>query len=625
MIQDDTETSDLKDGLAISESLSGSMRSHQCGVLRESNVGEVVKICGWVNSRRDHGGVIFIDLRDAGGIVQVVSNPEQQAVFSVAESVRSEDVLLVEGEVSIRPEETENVELDTGYIEVVAKSIQVLNKAEFLPFQVNERDIGENLRLKYRYVDLRSTRMQQNIYLRASLNRGIRSFLDQNGFTEIETPMLTRSTPEGARDYVVPSRVHTGSFFALPQSPQMFKQMLVMGGFERYYQIARCFRDEDLRADRQPEFTQLDMEMAFVNEQDVIQIAEKLFASVMKSVAGIQLAETFERIAYQEAMNRFGTDRPDMRNPLEIIELTDAMTEEQFQVFQRPANTSGGRVAAINVPAGGSLIPRQKIDAYTEFVANFGAKGLAYIKVNDMEQGREGLQSPILKFLSDAAIETILERCQSKPGDLVFFGADKASIVNASLGALRVQLGKDLDLVAEGFYPVWVVDFPLVEYDETEKRWQALHHPFTAPRPEHEELLGSDPGQVLSRAYDLVINGVELGGGSIRNHKFGIQSKVFDMLGLSKSETEEKFGFLLQALKSGAPPHGGIAFGLDRIAAMLCGEESIRDVIVFPKTQRAYCPLTEAPNEVDARQLDELELRIKSTAASKSETGPSSA
>ena len=606
-----------------SAGLTGSMRTQGCGELSEKLIGQTVRVCGWVNSRRDHGGVVFVDLRDASGLVQVVANPEQESAFAVAETVRNEYTLQVEGTICERPEDTENVELATGKVELVASSMVVLSKAEFLPFQTNESDIGEALRLKYRYLDLRSHRMQNNLRLRAAMIREIRTCLDQAGFTEIETPMLTRSTPEGARDYVVPSRVHTGWFFALPQSPQMFKQLLVMGGFERYYQIARCFRDEDLRADRQPEFTQLDMEMAFVNEEDVITIVEMLFGRLLNAVSGIELSPTFDRITYHDAMTRFGSDRPDLRNPLELVDLTETMKDEEFQVFRRAATMPNGRVAAMKVPNGSQQIARQKIDEYTKFVSEWGAKGLAYIKVNDRGADREGLQSPILKFLSDTAVEVILNRCECQNGDLVFFGADSMATVNASLGALRERLGRDLQLLADGFHPVWVVDFPLVEFDDNEKRWQALHHPFTSPMPEYLDLLDSDPAQVLSRAYDLVINGVEVGGGSIRNHRYDWQQKVFDLLGLSENEIQSKFGFLLQALKSGAPPHGGIAFGLDRIAAMLCGEESIRDVIAFPKTQRAYCPLTEAPNEIGDQQLNELELRVKSTAASKTGADPS--
>ena len=606
-----------------STGLTGSMRTQGCGELNEKLIGQTVRVCGWVNSRRDHGGVVFVDLRDASGLVQVVANPEQESAFAVAETVRNEYTLQVEGTICERPEDTENVELATGKVELVASLMVVLSKAEFLPFQTNESDIGEALRLKYRYLDLRSHRMQNNLRLRAAMIREIRTCLDQAGFTEIETPMLTRSTPEGARDYVVPSRVHTGCFFALPQSPQMFKQLLVMGGFERYYQIARCFRDEDLRADRQPEFTQLDMEMAFVNEEDVINIVEMLFGRLLNAVSGIELSPKFDRITYHDAMTRFGSDRPDLRNPLELVDLTATMKDEEFQVFRRAATMPSGRVAAMKVPNGSQQIARQKIDEYTKFVSEWGAKGLAYIKVNDRSANREGLQSPILKFLSDTAVEVILNRCECNNGDLVFFGADSMTTVNASLGALRERLGRDLQLLADGFHPVWVVDFPLVEFDDNEKRWQALHHPFTSPMPEYLDLLDSDPALVLSRAYDLVINGVEVGGGSIRNHRYDWQQKVFDLLGLSENEIQTKFCFLLQALKSGAPPHGGIAFGLDRIAAMLCGEESIRDVIAFPKTQRAYCPLTEAPNEIGDQQLNELELRVKSTAASKTGADPS--
>ena len=590
------------------------MRTHHCASMTESEIGKRVRLCGWVNSRRDHGGVIFIDLRDSSGIMQIVINPEQGEYFALAESVRNEYVLQIEGVVQARPEGTVNLGISTGKIEVVCDTLQLLNKAVNLPFQLEEGDVNEALRLQYRYLDLRRERMQRNIRLRHVLIQTIRSYLNDCSFTEIETPILTRSTPEGARDYLVPSRVHTGSFYALPQSPQMFKQMLVIAGFERYYQIARCFRDEDLRADRQLEFTQLDIEMAFITEQDIMQLMEKLFRKVFKSAIDTDLPEKFPVMSYSEAMLRFGTDRPDLRIPLEITDLTDSMKSEEFQVFRRAANLDGGRVAALRIPSGNSLT-RQQIDDYTKYVADWGAKGLAYIKVNDITSGRDGLQSPILKFLSDETVGQIVEETSSESGDMIFFGADHASIVNPSLSALRVKIAEDLNQIESGWRPLWVVDFPLVEFDETENRWYSVHHPFTAPKESHVSDINGSPESVLSRAYDLVLNGVEVGGGSIRNHSMEIQSKIFRMLGLSAEEVDAKFGFLLNALRCGAPPHGGIAFGIDRIAALLSGEDSIREVIAFPKTQRAYCPLTNAPNEISTDQLDELELRLKPTAA----------
>ncbi len=590
------------------------MRTHHCASMTESEIGERVRLCGWVNSRRDHGGVIFIDLRDSSGIMQIVVNPEQGEYFAVAESVRNEYVLQIKGVVRERPAGTENLGISTGTIEVVCDTLQVLNKAVNLPFQLEEGDVNEALRLQYRYLDLRRERMQRNIRLRHVLIQTIRSYLNDCSFTEIETPILTRSTPEGARDYLVPSRVHTGSFYALPQSPQMFKQMLVIAGFERYYQIARCFRDEDLRADRQLEFTQLDIEMAFITEQDIMQLMEKLFRKVFKSTIDTDLPEKFPVMSYSEAMLRFGTDRPDLRISLEITDLTDTMKSEEFQVFRRAANLNDGRVAALRVPSGSSL-SRQQIDDYTKYVADWGAKGLAYIKVNDVSSGRDGLQSPILKFLSDQTVNRIIEETSSESGDMIFFGADHASIVNPSLAALRVKIAGDLNQIESGWRPLWVVDFPLVEFDETDKRWYSVHHPFTAPKQSHVSDINESPESVLSRAYDLVLNGVEVGGGSIRNHSMETQNKIFSLLGLSAEEIDAKFGFLLNALRCGAPPHGGIAFGIDRIAALLSGEDSIREVIAFPKTQRAYCPLTSAPNEISTDQLDELELRLKPTAA----------
>ena len=590
------------------------MRTHLCASIAESDIGIRVRLCGWVNSRRDHGGVIFVDLRDSSGIVQIVINPEQGEDFSRAESVRGEYVLQVEGLIRERPEGTENPSLPTGKIEVECDSLKILNRAENLPFQLDEGEVNEALRLTYRYLDLRRDNMQRNIRLRHALIRTIRSFLDDRSFTDIETPMLTRSTPEGARDYLVPSRVHTGSFYALPQSPQMFKQILVISGFERYYQIVRCFRDEDLRADRQPEFTQLDIEMAFITEQDVMRLMEEMFRKVFKAVIDTDLPEEFPVISFSEAMQRFGTDRPDLRIPMELTDLTELMKNEEFKVFQRAANSKGGRVAALRVP-GGAKLTRQQIDEYTKFVADFGAKGLAYIKVNDTAANGEGLQSPILKFLSTETIQQLVGSTDCQNGDMIFFGADHSRIVNAALSALRDRIAEDFNMIEPGWRPVWVVDFPLVEYDDKENRWHSLHHPFTAPNESHVDDIDNNPGAVLSRAYDLVLNGVEIGGGSIRNHNMAVQSKIFRMLGLSEEEIEAKFGFLLNALRCGAPPHGGIAFGIDRIAALLSGEDSIREVIAFPKTQRAYCPLTGAPNEISTDQLDELALRVKATAA----------
>ncbi len=567
-----------------------------------------------MNARRDHGGVIFVDLRDSSGIVQVVFDPNDAQSFSIAESVRNEFVISVSGTVRERPQGTENPSIPTGMVEVVADTVEILNRADNLPFQLDDTQVNEATRLKYRYLDLRSEKMQHNLRLRHRLIQSIRGFLDENSFTEIETPILTRSTPEGARDYLVPSRVNTGSFFALPQSPQMFKQMLVISGFERYYQIARCFRDEDLRADRQPEFSQLDVEMAFVTEYDVMDLMERMYRKIFQEIGGIELPQKIPVLSYEQAMSRYGTDRPNLQIPLELVDLSDVMSTEEFKVFRDPACKDNGRVAALNIP-GASELSRQKNDEYTKFVAQFGAKGLAYIKVENPANGREGLKSPILKFLSDEAIGQILTRCKCQSSDLVFFGADLKSVVNDSLGALRVRIAQDLGLVNPKWELLWVVDFPLVEYDSDAGRWNSLHHPFTAPREQDIDSMEDKPERVLSRAYDMVLNGIEIGGGSIRNHRLDIQRRIFRLLGLDEKQIDEKFGFLLESLRCGAPPHGGIAYGLDRIAAILCGESSIRDVIAFPKTQRAYCPLTDAPNMISPDQLNELELRIKPTAA----------
>ena len=587
------------------------MRTHYCGELNQSHIDQTVTICGWVKTNRDHGGVIFIDLRDKSGIAQVVADPDEKQAFETADLSRNEYVLKVTGRIRHRPEGTINSDLPSGHIELYATTVEVLNPAEPIPFQFDEDDVGEAVRLKYRYIDLRSEKMQRNMRLRHQLVSSIREFLNNDGFIDIETPILTRSTPEGARDYLVPSRTHPGQFFALPQSPQLFKQLLMVSGFERYYQIARCFRDEDLRADRQPEFTQLDVEMSFIEEEDIMSLAENLFAKLFKDILGTQISLPLEQMTYAQAMKRFGSDRPDLRIPLELVDVDDLLKEVEFKVFSGPANQENGRVAALRLPQGSKTLTRQQIDQYTEYVKQFGAKGLAYIKVNQLENGVQGLQSPILKFLPDDVIQEIMQRTDAENGDLIFFGADSASIVNDALGNLRVKLGRDLNLIQGDWKALWVIDFPLVEYDAGAKRWVALHHPFTAPKPEQIELLQTDPGQVLSRAYDLVLNGTEIGGGSIRIHDQAAQRKVFEMLGIGEEEAEEKFGFLLSALKYGAPPHGGIAWGLDRLAAMMCGSDSIRDVIAFPKTQKASCLMTESPNLVSDKQLKELNIKLR--------------
>jgi len=584
-------------------------RNCLCGDLNATTVDREVRLCGWVQRRRDHGGVIFIDLRDRSGLVQVVFDPDRQAQFAVAESVRNEYVIQVTGRVRLRPEGTRNEDLPTGEIEVLGMELGILNSAEPLPFQIDDTDTTEAVRLRYRYLDLRSERMQQNLRLRHRVIRALRHYLDERDFVEIETPVLTRSTPEGARDYLVPSRVQPGQFFALPQSPQLFKQLLMVSGFERYYQVARCFRDEDLRADRQPEFTQLDIEMSFIDEDDIIGLMEKMIRLVFAEVLSIDLPETLPRLSYPEAMRRFGTDRPDLRIPLELVDIADLMGAVEFKVFAGPATTPGSRVAVLRVP-GGSALSRQQIDGYTDLVRQYGAGGLAYIKVNQASSVTEGLQSPILKFIPEAVVRDVLDRCGAEDGDILFFGADREKVVNDALGALRVRLGHDLDLVEPGWRPLWVVEFPLLEEDAEAGRWVSLHHPFTAPHPDDLPSMASDPGGVRSRAYDMVLNGTEIGGGSIRIHQSEVQQKVFTALGFDEAEAQSRFGFLLDALQYGAPPHGGIAFGIDRIISMVAGEDSIRDVIAFPKTQKASCLLTEAPGNVDLGQLRELGLRI---------------
>ena len=585
------------------------MRSHHCGQVTEAQLDDTITVCGWVNTRRDHGGVIFIDLRDREGILQIVIDPDTPESFALAERVRSEYVLKATGRVRYRPEGTENPDMVTGKVEMLVKDLEVLNSAKTPPFQLDEAHVHEDTRLKHRYIDLRTERMQHNIKRRAEIAQKLRHFLDGNGFLDIETPVLTKATPEGARDYLVPSRTHEGKFFALPQSPQLFKQLLMMSGFERYYQVVRCFRDEDLRADRQPEFTQLDIEMSFVDELDVTNSMEAMIRQLFKEVLDVDLPDPFPRMSYAEAMDRFGSDRPDLRNPLELVEVGDAMADVEFKVFAGPAASETGRVAALRAPGGGQLT-RKQIDDYTDFVAIYGAKGLAYIKVNEKAKGSEGLQSPILKFLPDAVVDTILERTGAEDGDLIFFGADEARIVNDALGALRDKLAADLDLLQGEWAPMWVVDFPMFEWSPEDKRWAALHHPFTAPSGDAESLQ-QDPGKALSRAYDMVLNGSEIGGGSIRIHDPAMQSQVFSLLGIGEEEAQEKFGFLLDALEFGCPPHGGIAFGLDRLVMLMTGEDSIRDVIAFPKTQSASCLMTSAPTEVSDRQLRELNIRLR--------------
>ncbi|MGV6859805.1 MAG: aspartate--tRNA ligase [bacterium] len=587
------------------------MRSHYSGLVDETLLGEEVTLCGWVNRRRDHGGVIFIDLRDREGLVQVVFDPDDPEMFALAERIRNEYVLQVKGLVRDRPEGTVNEDLCSGKVEVLARNLVVLNAAETPPFQIDDDDVNEESRLRYRYVDLRRPVMQKRMQLRAKATGYMRRFLEDNGFLDLETPMLTKATPEGARDYVVPSRTHPGSFFALPQSPQLFKQLLMMGGMDRYYQIVRCFRDEDLRADRQPEFTQLDVETSFMDEEGIMGMMEDMIRGMFSQLLDVDLDAIFPRMSYEEAMRRFGSDKPDLRIPLELVDVNDLMAGVEFKVFSGPANDPKGRVAALRLPKGSEL-SRKEIDNYTKYVSRYGARGLAYIKVNELAKGVEGLQSPILKFLPDEVAMEIMARTGAEDGDLVFFGADKTHVVNESLGALRVKLGLDRGLMEDAWRPLWVVDFPMFEWDDKDGgRWQALHHPFTAPSVEDPAELAKSPGERLSRAYDMVLNGTEVGGGSIRIHSPEMQQEVFKLLGISDEEAEAKFGFLLTALKYGCPPHGGFAFGLDRLVMLMTGSDSIRDVMAFPKTQTAACPLTDAPAEVSDQQLKELSIRVR--------------
>ncbi len=586
------------------------MRTHYCGELNQQHVGQQITVCGWVNRRRDHGGVIFVDLRDKKGLLQVVFDPDDAAMFEQAETLRNEFVLRVDGELRIRPEGTGNSEMLTGEVELLAHKLEILNASETPPFQLDEDDVHDDNRLKYRYIDLRKPLMQYRMQLRAKVTHFLRGWLEDKEFLDIETPMLTKATPEGARDYLVPSRTHPGTFFALPQSPQLFKQLLMMSGMDRYYQIVRCFRDEDLRADRQPEFTQLDIETSFMDEAGITGLMEEMMRGLFLEVLSVDVEGPFPRMTWSEAMERFGSDKPDLRIALELQTISDLVEGVEFKVFSGPATDPDGRVAALRVPGGNSLT-RKEIDGYTDYVGHFGARGLAYIKCNDVSLGRDGLQSPILKFLPDDAVQVIIERTGAESGDLIFFGADKAKVVNESLGALRLKVAQDRGLIEAGWRFLWVVDFPMFERDADDQRWNALHHPFTAPATDVPDELEADPGGMLSRAYDMVLNGTELGGGSVRIHSMEMQQRVFKLLGIGEQEAEDKFGFLLSALKYGCPPHGGIAFGLDRLVMLMAGATSIRDVMAFPKTQTASCLLTQAPAAVSERQLRELSIRLR--------------
>ena len=587
------------------------MRSHYCGQLNTTLIDREVELCGWVNRRRDHGGVIFIDLRDRDGIAQVVFDPDRPDPFAVADKVRNEYVLRITGKVRHRPEGTVNPELPTGEVEVLGHTIEILNQARTPPFQLDDDNVQDEVRLRYRYVDLRRPVMQRNLRLRARICRIFRDFLDAQGFLEIETPMLTKATPEGARDSLVPSRNHLGHFFALPQSPQLFKQLLMMSGMDRYYQIVRCFRDEDLRADRQPEFTQLDIETSFMDEGQITELMEEMMRILFKTAIDVELPAPFPRMRYAEAMERFGSDRPDLRNPLELVELSDLMKHVEFKVFSEPAARADGRVAALRLPGGGTRLTRKEIDDYGVFVTGYGARGLAYIKVNARAKGKAGLQSPIIKFLDDQVLAKTLDRVGAADGDLIFFGADQARIVNDAMGALRNKLGADLGWLQGQWAPLWVIDFPMFEFNEDDEHWDSLHHPFTAPQTTDPEILKTNPGTILSRAYDLVLNGTELGGGSVRIHRPEMQQEVFHLLGINSEQAREKFGFLIDALDYGCPPHGGIAFGIDRIVMLMTGARTIRDVIAFPKTQTAACLLTSAPSLASEEQLRELGLKIR--------------